>query len=164
MKKAICPLILIIVAAVAAALGFELWIAKRTASPPTADTIHSVAKIELDLARTAWVNSCGASNPDVLGNMETLKGVNVNSLTRNQRELLQEVAWRLAGADAGYSTLFFANHLPMADYSERAIIDAAARSAAAPGARPAARVLKDIYVALPSIYSEPMNCSNDHAG
>ena len=158
-KKAICPLISIALAIFAAALGFELWIAKRPVKPPTSDTVHAVARIEIALGRKAWAASCVASNPDVLRDMESLTGVEMHSLPRNQRQLLREVASRLAGADAGYNALFLADHHPMADYSERTILKAAAQSTTPAGTGPAARVLKEIYFGLPAISEEPMNCT-----
>ena len=158
-KKAICPLISIALAILAAALGFELWIAKGPVMPPTSNTVRAVARIEIALGRKAWAASCGASNPDVLRHMESLTGVEVHALPGNQRRLLQEVASRLAGADAGYNALFLADHHPMADYSERTILKAAAQSTTPAGTAPAARVLKEIYFGLPAISEEPMNCS-----
>jgi hypothetical protein len=163
MKKAIWPLISAALTTLAAVLAFELWITKRQADPPTADTAQAVAKIEIDLGRKAWAESCGASNPNVINNMETLDGVNLRSLPRDQRDLIQEVAWRLAGADAGYTALFFADQHPMVDYDEQAIVKAAVESTGPDaGKGPAATVLKEIYFELPIIYKTPMNCSPAH--
>jgi hypothetical protein len=165
MKKAICPLISLTLVIVAVALGFELWSAKRphkppVPRPPTARTVHTVAQIELALGRKDWASSCGASNPDILTDMETLRGINLRSLPHNQRELLRDVAWRLAGADSGYSAVFLASHRPMADYSDRSIVGAAAQSVTPPRTGPAYAVLEQIYRTLPSIYKEPMDCSH----
>ncbi len=165
MKKAICPLISLTLAVIAAALGFELWSAKRPHNPPvprppTARTVHTVAQIELALGRKDWASACGASNPDILGDMETLRGINQRALPHDQRELLRDVAQRLAGADAGYSAVFLATHRPMADYNDRAIVGAAAQSVTPPRTGPAYAVLEQIYRALPSIYKEPMDCSH----
>lgn len=165
MKKALCPLISLILALVAAALGFALWHVKRpqpTAPgrlPTSAQAIHTVAQIELALGRKDWANSCGASNPDILSDMETLRDINLSSLPANERRLLHDVAWRLAGADAGYSAVFFSSHRPLVDYSDRKIVEAAEQSVTPPRTGAAATVLKEIYRALPSIYKEPMNCS-----
>ena len=165
MKKAICPLISLTLVIVAAALGFELWSAKRPHAPPvprplTARTVHTVAQIELALGRKDWANSCGASDPDILTDMETLRDINLRSLPHAQRKLLRDVAWRLAGADAGYSAVFLASHRPMADYSDRSIVAAAAQSVTPPRTGPAYAVLQQIYRTLPSIYKEPMDCSH----
>jgi hypothetical protein len=165
MKKAICPLISLALAIVAAALGVQLWSAKRphkppVPSPPSAATVRTVAQIELALGRKDWADSCGASNPDILAGMETLRGINLRSLPRDQRALLRDVAGRLAGADAGYSAVFQASHRPMADYSDRSIVQAAAQSVTPPRTGPAYAVLEHIDHALPSIYKEPMNCSH----
>ena len=157
-KKAICPLISVALAIVAAGLGWELWSATRPVKPPTSGTVRAVARLELALGRKAWAASCGASNPDVLRDMESLTGVDVHSLPGSQRRLLREVASLLAGADAGYDALFIADHHPMADYSERAILKAAAQATTPAGTGPAAAVLKEIYVRFPAISGEPMNC------
>ncbi len=159
MKKAICPLISLVLAILAAGLGFALGTAKRPVKPPNSNTVRAVAGIEIALGRKAWVASCGASNPDVLRDMESLTGIDVHSLPRNQRQLLLEVASRLAGADAGYSALFLADHHPMVDYSERIILKAAAQSATPAGTGPATAALREIYFGLPAISEEPMNCS-----
>lgn len=161
MKRVIWPLISAALTVLTVVLAFELWLAKRQVNSPTADTAQAVSKIEITLGRKAWARSCGASNPNVINDMETLDGVNLRALPQDQRELIQEVAWRLAGADAGYTALFFADQHPMVDYDEQAIVKAAVESTSSDDddKGPAATVLKEIYFELPIIYKTPLKCS-----
>lgn len=157
MKRAIWPLTSVALSILAAVLAFELWIAKRQVDPPTANTAHAGAQIEIALGRKSLARSCDASNPQALSDMETLEGVDLRSLPQDQRELLQQVAWRLGGADAAYNALFFADNHPMVDYDDQAIVKAAEESTDSDG--PAATALKEIYFEIPILYKDMQrNC------
>lgn len=157
MKRVIWPLTSAALFILAGVLAFELWVAKRQVNAPTADTAHAVAQIEIALGRKSLAGSCDASNPQALSDMETLEGIELRSLPQDQRELLEEVAWRLGGADAGYNALFLADNHPMVDYDDQVIVKAAAESADSNG--PAATALKEIYFEIPILYKDmQMNC------
>lgn len=87
-------------------------VSRHTALP------RSVAAIELSLARIACVESFGGNRPDLymLGDMQTLpkSSLRWDVIPAGQRELLRNVAKRLATAHEHYSAKFNAARRPMA--------------------------------------------------
>lgn len=129
-------------------LAIFLWLAKRPV-PITEATVQAVTKLDLALARNAMDNSCEANNPQPIFPIETLDGIRLESLPPDQRILIEQVAWRLAGADSAYNVMFTG---PYVNYSNSTIVRAAADSTIPHDNGPAAEVLEAINAALPSIY------------
>jgi hypothetical protein len=144
-KRIIWPLIAITSSAAAILLALALWKAQDRETPAP-DPAHAVAQIDIALAKRSWAESCGASNPQILFAIETYPSdeAHLRSLSPAQRDLLREVAWRLAGADSGYTEMFFADNHPQVEWDDGAIVKAAAGSTNPSGQGPAARALQEI--------------------
>lgn len=130
------------------ALVILLWRAERPVVV-TETTVQAVEKLDLALARNKIDNSCKANNLQPLFPIETLGEIRLESLPPDQRILIEQVAWRLAGADSAYNAMFTG---PYVNYSDSTIVRAAADSTIPHDSGPAAEVLETINAALPSIY------------
>jgi hypothetical protein len=160
MKGFVWPLVAIAATAVAAILTVELWKTQHRETAAATDPAHAVAQLDIEVAKQGWRASCGASNPTVVDAIEAYPddAEHLRSLPPAQRELLREVAWRLAGAHSAYVQMFFDDNHGMAEYDERVIVKAAAESMIPRGEGAAFRALTEIEAALPDIYKLPMNC------